>query len=70
MIDFGFHAFKYTLSAFQNTLSKRERDIDMRSYYRVMLGAQSAHAAEARTGSFIGADYGIDQDLTNELTER
>ena len=44
--------------------------INMKSYYRIMLGAQSTYAAEARAGSFIGVDYGIDQDLTNELTER
>ena len=42
----------------------------MKSYYRIMLGAQSAYASEARAESFIGADYDIDEDLTNELPER
>jgi restriction system protein len=40
------------------------------SYYRIMLGAQSAYASEARAESFIGADYGIYRDLTNELPDR
>lgn len=30
-----------------------------KSYYRVMLGRQSAHAAECLAGDFIGADFGI-----------
>ena len=30
-----------------------------KSYYRVMLGRQSAHAADCRAGGFIGADFGI-----------
>jgi restriction system protein len=42
----------------------------MTSYYRVMLGAQSVYASEARAESFIGADYSIYQDLTNELPEK
>ena len=42
----------------------------MKSYYRIMLGAQSVYASEARSESFIGADFDIDQDLTNELPER
>ena len=42
----------------------------MSSYYRVMLGAQSVYASEARAESFIGADYSIYQDLTNELPEK
>jgi len=41
----------------------------MKNYYRIMLGARSAHAAECFQRSFIGADFGIDQDLTNKLTE-
>lgn len=35
-----------------------------------MLGANSAFAREGREGSFIGADFDIDQDLSNELPER
>jgi restriction system protein len=37
------------------------------SYYRVMLGAGSAHAAEAFEGNFIGADFGIGQDVGPDL---
>jgi len=40
-----------------------------KSYYRVMLGRQSSHAAECLAGSFIGADYEIHQDLTGQLPE-
>lgn len=41
----------------------------MKNYYRVMLGRKSAHAAEGFAGNFIGADFGINQDLTNKLPE-
>lgn len=41
----------------------------MKSYYRVMLGKRSTHATECFEGSFIGADYGIQQDLTGKLPE-
>lgn len=41
----------------------------MKSYYRVMLGRKSVHAAECFAGSFIGADYGIDQDLSGRLPD-
>jgi restriction system protein len=41
----------------------------VRSYYRVMLGQKSIYAAECFAGSFIGTDFGIDQDLTNDLPE-
>ena len=34
-----------------------------------MLGKQSAFAATCFAGSFIGADYGIDQDLTGQLPD-
>jgi len=37
-----------------------------RSYYRIMLGRKSIHAEECLKGGFIGADYGIDDDLTNK----
>jgi len=40
-----------------------------KSYYRVMLGRQSIHAAECLTGDFIGADYGMAQDLSGKLPE-
>jgi restriction system protein len=41
----------------------------MKNYYRVMLGAKSAHAAECFEGNFIGTDFDIDQDLTGKLPE-
>ena len=39
----------------------------MRSYYRVMLGRKSAHAELCLKGGFIGADFGVEQDLSNSL---
>ena len=41
----------------------------MKSYYRVMLGRQSVHAGECFVGGFIGADYGIAQDLSSHLPD-
>jgi restriction system protein len=41
----------------------------MKNYYRVMLGRKSAHAPECFTGSFIGADFDIHEDLSNKLPE-
>lgn len=34
-----------------------------------MLGRKSVHAEEAYKGNFIGADFGIDQDLTGQLPD-
>jgi len=41
----------------------------MKNYYRVMLGKGSVFADQCFTGSFIGVDFGIDQDLTAKLPE-
>ena len=41
----------------------------MKNYHRVMLGAKSAHAEECFAGNFIGADFGIHQDLSQKLPE-
>lgn len=41
----------------------------MKNYYRVILGRGSKFSKECRTGNFIGANYGIKQDLTSELPE-
>ena len=41
----------------------------MTNYYRVMLGRQSIHAAECFAGGFIGADFGIDQDLSGRVPD-
>ena len=41
----------------------------MKNYYRIMLGHKSIHADAALKGNFIGADYGIDIDLTDKLPD-
>jgi restriction system protein len=41
----------------------------MKNYIRIMLGRRSIHAAECIAGGFIGADFGIDQDLTGRLPD-
>jgi restriction system protein len=41
----------------------------MKSYYRVMLGSQSIYAATCLEGNFIGAHYGIKQDLKADLSD-
>lgn len=41
----------------------------MKSYYRIMLGAKSVYAEQCFVDGFIGADFGISQDLTGQLPE-
>jgi restriction system protein len=41
----------------------------MKTYYRVMLGRRSLFAAECFAGNFIGADYGITEDLTGKVPD-
>jgi len=41
----------------------------MKNYLRVILGAKSVYANECYEGNFIGAHYGINQDLSEELPE-
>jgi restriction system protein len=41
----------------------------MTSYYRVMLGKASVHAEACFEGNFIGAGYGISQDLKADLPD-
>lgn len=41
----------------------------MKNYYRVMLGQGSVHAVACFAGNFIGADFGIHQDLSAVLPE-
>lgn len=41
----------------------------MKSYYRVMLGRQSAYAAQCFAGNFIGVDFEIEQDLNGHLPD-
>jgi restriction system protein len=42
----------------------------MKSYYRLMLGKGSMYAQECFDGNFIGADFGIPQDLAGRLPEK
>lgn len=42
----------------------------MTSYYLIRLGAGGAHGAECFAGGFIGADYGIKQDLAGDLPDK
>ena len=41
----------------------------MKTYYRVMLGKKSAFAEQCFAGSFIGADFGIAEDLSHKLPD-
>lgn len=41
----------------------------MKKYYRLMLGKQSVHAAECFAGGFIGTDFDIRQDLSQDLVD-
>jgi hypothetical protein len=41
----------------------------MKSYYRVMLGRGSEHAAEGFAGGYIGTDFEIEEDLSKKLPE-
>ena len=38
-------------------------------YYRLMLGKGSRHAEQCLAERFIGADYGIERDLSRELLD-
>ena len=38
-------------------------------YFRIMLGQHSKFAEQCFSGGFIGADFGINQDLTSDLPE-
>ena len=41
----------------------------MKGYFRVILGAKSIFAEECYKGNYIGANYDIHQDLSNQLPE-
>lgn len=41
----------------------------MKRYFRVMLGRKSAYAAQGFSEGFIGADFGIAEDLSSKLPE-
>ena len=40
-----------------------------KGYYRLMLGAKSKYAEDCFKGNFVGANFSIEQDLSNELPE-
>jgi len=42
----------------------------MKGYYRIMLGRKSCHAGECFRDGFIGADFGIREDLNGRLPEQ
>lgn len=44
-------------------------NINSKQYFRIMLGRGHSFAEECFNGGFIGADFGINQDLTEELPE-
>lgn len=44
-------------------------NIQSKQYFRIMLGRAHSFATECFDGGFIGADFGINQDLTDELPE-
>lgn len=39
----------------------------MRNFYRLMLGEKSVHAKECFAGGFVGVDFGLHQDLTDQV---
>lgn len=41
----------------------------MKDYYRLMLGPGSVNATDCFTGSFVGVNYGIHEDLTGRLPD-
>lgn len=41
----------------------------MKKYFRIMLGAKSIYADECYKGNFIGADFKLDMDLSNQLPD-
>src|SRR2546426_10595559 len=41
----------------------------MRNYYRLMLGKKSAFAEQCFAGNFVGADFGIAEDLSRKLPD-
>lgn len=41
----------------------------MKNYYRIMLGRKSSYSDEAYAGNFIGANFDIEEDLTNQLSD-
>lgn len=42
----------------------------MKNYYRIMLGQKSSFVKQAYEGNYIGADFGINHDLSSYLSNR
>lgn len=64
--------FMLIFSIFQHLLTVRAVVIMegiLKQYYRIMLGRGSEHANKCFKENFIGADFGIHQDLSKELPE-
>lgn len=57
------------LIQFPSSEDRRILEGDMKSYYRIMLGKKSAYAEEAHAGNFIGADFGLDMDLSDQFPD-
>jgi restriction system protein len=47
----------------------KKNKIKMKNYYRIMLGPKSIYAEECYKGNFIGVDFDMDIDLTNQLPD-
>ncbi len=41
----------------------------MKSYFRLMLGEKSKYSSECFAGNFVGTDFHIHQDLSNQLPD-
>ena len=41
----------------------------VKNYYKMMLGPKSLYVEQCKQGNFIGADYGVRQDLTSDLSD-
>lgn len=61
--------FKLSAPMATSVNSPTQPAVGGRNYFRVMLGKRSAHAAECFAGGFIGADFGIDEDLSKSLPD-
>ena len=43
--------------------------LEKKNYYRIMLGRKSIHSEECHNNGFIGADFGLDMDLSGRLPD-
>jgi restriction system protein len=57
------------LTKYQKNNRIKELEIGMKQYYRIMLGPKSKYSDECYKGSFIGADYGINENLMENLPD-